>query len=407
MGKATERLSERMTLGVMCENLVDTALSDMRETKCENENDIRTINLFEHFEDVDVLKSRVQNVMTSAESREQVTNRETIHTGGGDVDNSTLKTSSNCNGDDVGHIHRSHTHGYVPDSSHQNSNEDPNTTRSSVQISSSEKAIGDCGDIMVQSKVGNQLSSKIASGIKSGLVMSPITLTQDMPVSVANSNRFSRVLENMPLPLIYIPTTKQLVSGQNCTENDNQNSVSFDETNSSADYGKEFCNGSDTDDLTQNISDISLHSQFSEGTYELADHVKTCRSLDVDMRSNKDPDQLTLHSVDCLIPQPGERMYTDVSSLSSVSTNTDFSVSAASLGEEYTESKSISCETEEGGFSDVNLYSRNSYERTETTSQDRSSLDKGAKPKKGGISSFLSRYIYCVSTGVIEALFIY
>ncbi|XP_041368705.1 TBC1 domain family member 12-like [Gigantopelta aegis] len=401
MGKSTVRLSERMTLGVMCEDLDDTALSEMRETKCENENDIRTINLFEHFEDVDALKSRVQNAMTGTASREQVTDTETINIGDGDQEN-TLKSTSNCNGDEVNHLQCSQTHCDRTDC-----NEDPDRAGTWVQTPLSDRIVSDSGETldtqtMVKYKNGNYSScSKIPSGIKSGLVMSPITLTQDMPVSVANSNRFSRVLENMPLPLIYIPTTKQLVSGQNNADNCNQNCVGLDsgvcidEANGTADCVMGLvCNGSDIDDLTQNISNINFNSTFGNGKCESTKGETTCKSLDVDTRTCKDPDQLTLHSVDCLIPQPGERLYTDVSSLSSVSTNTDFSVSAASLGEEYSEAKSMSYETEEAGFSDINLYSRNSYERTENMSQENSADDKGAKPKKGGISSFLSRNIF-------------
>ncbi len=85
------------------------------------------------------------------------------------------------------------------------------------------------------------------------------------------------------------------------------------------------------------------------------------------------------------------------SSISSISTGTDFSVSAASCGDDFTELKASMPlgDTDEAGFMEVNLHSRNSYERSRNSagSQD-SGIDEkcqGAKPKLRGITGFLAR----------------
>ena len=83
------------------------------------------------------------------------------------------------------------------------------------------------------------------------------------------------------------------------------------------------------------------------------------------------------------------RTFTDASSLSSISTGTDFSVSAASLDE----GEGHCIDTGDGGFMEISLHSRNSYERTKNPSQDSGFEDKSYKPKnKKGLTGFLSRY---------------
>ncbi len=82
------------------------------------------------------------------------------------------------------------------------------------------------------------------------------------------------------------------------------------------------------------------------------------------------------------------------SSISSISTGTDFSISAASYSEDYIEIRSSLPDGDEGGFMEINLHGRNSYERSRTSSQD-SGIDEkqcqGAKPKRRGLSGFFTR----------------
>ena len=81
------------------------------------------------------------------------------------------------------------------------------------------------------------------------------------------------------------------------------------------------------------------------------------------------------------------------SSISSISTGTDFSASATSYSDDYLEMRS-GMEVDDTGFMDVNLHSRNTFERSRNSSQD-SGIDEkqcqGAKPKRRGISSFFAR----------------
>ena len=83
------------------------------------------------------------------------------------------------------------------------------------------------------------------------------------------------------------------------------------------------------------------------------------------------------------------------SSVSSISTSTDFSMSATSCSEDYHDLKGVIMDTDDAGFMEVNLHSRNSFERSRNSSQD-SGIDEkhchqGAKPKRRTISGFFSR----------------
>ena len=112
----------------------------------------------------------------------------------------------------------------------------------------------------------------------------------------------------------------------------------------------------------------------------------------------KDPDQLTCNSFDLdgslHRVQTGDsllRTFNDASSLSSLSTCTDFSVSAVSMGDDASDGTGMCLDTGDGNFIEVNLHSRNSFERSKNNSTDSGIEDQGAKPKRRGISGFLSR----------------
>lgn len=88
------------------------------------------------------------------------------------------------------------------------------------------------------------------------------------------------------------------------------------------------------------------------------------------------------------------------SSISSLSTATDFSVSAASGNDEYCELRGMA--DDESGFMEVNLHSRNSFEKSRNDSQDSGIDDKQltgcAKPKRRGLTGFLARSVIVFST---------
>lgn len=87
------------------------------------------------------------------------------------------------------------------------------------------------------------------------------------------------------------------------------------------------------------------------------------------------------------------------SSISSISTSTDFSISTTSYTDDFIEIRaptlSSPVEERDGAFVDVSLNARNSYERSRNSSMD-SGIDEkqchsGAKPKRRGLSGFFTR----------------
>lgn len=109
---------------------------------------------------------------------------------------------------------------------------------------------------------------------------------------------------------------------------------------------------------------------------------------------------MTLNSIESftsntLFCDPSARLYTDTSSLSSISTGTEFSASAVSLGDDYNaESREAVCDVDDGTFMEVSLHGRNSYEKARNRSLDSGFEDHGAKPKRKGFSGFLTRYVF-------------
>ena len=215
-------------------------------------------------------------------------------------------------------------------------------------------------------------------------------LTDDVSLDIGSGGRFSKVLENISLPLLYIPTTKQLV--KNDTQNDipaplergasslvscdPQIVVHGDPDSTEQSYGA-MCNGmhSANSNLDLSSSDLLPLSQMPKA--HSAQEFQHLSKL-------ADSDRLTLHSVDSYpgfqssADQNPYNLFADNSSLSSVSTGTDFSVSAVSVGDDY----GIECgrdPTDESLFIDVNLNSRNSYDAAQNKS---SSLDSGYGDKK-------------------------
>lgn len=404
MGKPAGPVSERMKLKGMCEEGEDQTLVEMRQTREENDGSVTTINLFDTYEDVDKLKSRVQGMPNelseASDTKEHADDISALdcdlrENGALDMPHNNYDKESDashsisssdtilCSESVDGQNCSQESNSTVLNG---NSVDDSNTPGESTDTSAAQpkSALDQNGHIPSQDQ-----NKKVPKGIMSGLVMSPITLTQDVPVSVgstSNTNRLSRVLESMPLPLLYIPTTKQLVAGQSSSDGNKFGKSQLNDGESDVGNEDSVCNGSREGSV--NGSDVK-----EAGTPDGSDG---SASYGPDSLAVREADQITLHSVDCLLPHVSSgdsvmRGYTDVSSLSSISTGTDFSISAASLGEEYGESKSISLDMEDGGFMDVNLHSRNSYERCRNVSQDSGIEDKGGKSKRKTFSGFLSR----------------
>ena len=197
--------------------------------------------------------------------------------------------------------------------------------------------------------------------IKAGLLMSPVLLTEDVPLDVGSSNRLSSVLENISLPLLYLPTTKQLVNGE-------KKDVQGANPDATSLHNEETCSPGGLH--------IPAHSM----------HLPQSGSAPCELdRYQFDPERVTLNSLESFSSNtygdPTVRLY-DTSSLSSI--GTEFSVSAAT--EESGETRLIVDGGDEGAFTEVNLHGRNTFE---PSSPD---LQNGAKPKKKMLSGLLSRY---------------
>ncbi|KAH9513225.1 hypothetical protein Btru_034411 [Bulinus truncatus] len=206
-------------------------------------------------------------------------------------------------------------------------------------------------------------------------MMAPPKFFDDLPVDVGKSARFSKVLENISLPLLYIPTTRQLVkcNGVPCDHLTTELPiVNTDVKHLSAPDRDYSCNESESASSTQDLSSSELLSPRSP--MHKAHSAQEFHYL-------ADSDRYTLHSVDSYPGfqhnfEPSHYLFADNSSLSSVSTGTDFSVSAVSVGEEFTvDPNNIS---DEALFMDINLHSRNSFDKSGHSS----SLDSGYGDRK-------------------------
>lgn len=248
----------------------------------------------------------------------------------------------------------------------------------------------------------------LATSIQSGLLISPSSLTQDIPVEMGSDNkRMSTVLESLDLHLVYIPSTHQLVATKAQVPGIATENVCLDKpefTCTSKNDNGTFKQDTGYDDKSDsNLStptkmattdSSSLHSVSILSPTTLDDSSSICET-DCLIKI-QEPDQLTCDSseFECNFPRNSTndsllRTFTDASSLSSLSTGTDFSVSAASLDDGET---GMCIDTGDGGFMEINLHSRNSYERAKNPSQDSGFEDRSVKPKRKGLSAFISRY---------------
>ena len=224
--------------------------------------------------------------------------------------------------------------------------------------------------------------------VDAGLIISPIRLTEDIPISInGDEAKFSSVTSNIQHKLVYIPTTRQLVADKTNTTNTPETVVNsqISDTNSLKSSTETILNESDGGKLSIQVNDTSSLGGESDSLLFLS------------LNKNNDHDQLSLNNSETDITRinTGDsllRTFNDTTSLSSLSTCTDFSVSAASI-DEGCDGTGLCIDTGDGEFMEISLHSRNSFERKKNPSQDSGFEDRGSKSKKKGLSDFLTRYI--------------
>jgi len=377
----------------MCEDLSFTSYSSVRSA--ESEDTMRFVDSQNNV-DVGVLKSRLKETSLNRESHSLISNTE----------NGSEKTDNGYEQDQV-------SISSFDGCSSKNLEED-DVTSDHDSSNQKEDAVSDSecdikkenGAAAHHNKCYSEPDNYNPSRLRSGLLITPITLTQDIPVDIGGSNnRLSTVLEKIQQPLVYIPTTRQLVARKN--NSGSETSRSNSESGSQGNPGAELSSGvtepislsehdSNQSTSTETILNIDDNDFNSDSVKQNILETSSLGETDSLLRL-KEPDQLTCSSFE-LEPglhrvQTGDsllRTFNDASSLSSLSTCTDFSVSAASIGDDG-EGTGLCIDTGDGGFMEINLHSRNSFERCKTCSQDSGIDDKGAKPKRRGISGFLSR----------------
>jgi hypothetical protein len=218
---------------------------------------------------------------------------------------------------------------------------------------------------------------------------------QELTLCVNPSNsRLSKVLEN--IPLIYIPHTKQLLAASQAYQIPAKESRPGAKGVDAVSLNQDLDPGGRLDYAGSMSADPSSQSGMSGITDP--EFANTLTDLDTIDRLEGPRD--TLHRTNT----SGSLSRTDASSfssISSISTGTDFSISAASIGDEFLDmkAKTLVIDSDEAGFMDVNLHARNTYEKSHShTSSLDSGIDEkiaqgiqGAKSKRRGLTSFLSR----------------
>lgn len=250
-------------------------------------------------------------------------------------------------------------------------------------MNSFESKSDDCDD---ERKIVPQLKA-----VNSGLIISPIRLTEDIPINIGeDETKFSSVISNMQQKLLYIPKTKQLVAekinGAN-TLHINDNTEFFNDTDSHKSSSTEtILNEEDGPKFSLQVNDTSSLGGENDSLLYLS--VNKIKDQDQLSLNNSENDLPRNHTGDSLL-----RTFNDTTSLSSLSTCTDFSISAASF-DEGCDGTGLCIDTGDGEFMEINLHSRNSFERKKNPSQDSGFEDRGSKSKKKGLSEFLARNLF-------------
>lgn len=390
MGKGCRKhclYSERMRQTGMSEDTDSKTLLGMQQSS--SNDTVSTVSFFGSFEDVEILKTQVQRLALKG-SDDVVTDADWGKNASSTTNNCERESTLSLSSDDTLNCDECRSTGHDSNETFlavDSENQEPTHQSLNSPPTLNNNHVSDL------SKAQSQIRS-----IKAGLLMSPVLLTEDVTVDVGASNRFSSVLENISLPLLYLPTTKQIVNGEKSAGyGDHSSCTSHSHTITAERYGKDInqsphvyqsnCNGSE---MLSSFRTLVVDASSSGNMLHI---VSSSNDFD---RLRSDPERVTLNSIESftsnnLSGDPTTRLCTDTSSLSSISTGTDFSVSALSLGDDFSESKHMMGDMEDGAFVDVNLHGRNSYETNRNSSLDSGFEDRGAKPKKKGFSGFLPR----------------
>ena len=381
-----------------------------------NEEEILTVNIFNNNEDVDSLKARLKEI-----SANDVDNNE--------EDKSSLlfvSKDTECNGSSNLYNNEGDTQ-YISDNSAEQTDSlclSTETLIDSADSTSRHLWKDQNVDSGLKSEVkkprqlfeshsdsvishSNNVVTMSTTKVTSGLLISPTSLTQDVHVTMKDEKqRMSAVLDSLDLHLVYIPTTQQLVATKKTDVQIATSDSSEFSKNGKTDDSETDSSGYksiDTNDVRMqrsNSSPVKMYDSSSVHSIQFLspgnlDDTASVNETECLIRI-RDPDGNSCDNSDfvCNFPRTSTndsllRTFTDASSLSSLSTGTDFSVSAASLDDGVGTGHCI--DTGDGGFMEINLHSRNSFERGKNPSQDSGFEDKHVKPKRKGISGFLSR----------------
>lgn len=357
--------SRRMRLTGMSEETGTEPLPGLQQDPTSDS--IPTVPLIDRFENVETLKCRVQKLALRNDGGGGEWETDNAYPASASTSGSERESTLSLSSDDTLNCDDCKSDSNDTSLTHEGDNTEhaPSSLKDSLGLAHHERTNSD-------------------TSIKAGLLMSPVLLTEDVPVDVGASNRLSSVLENISLPLLYLPNTRQIVNGDK-TAGNVSTSAEACSLHGDANSGSDGVpvNGLESNSLQLQAAGGETHSgsMFHTGS----------SSSDLD-RLRAEPDRVTLNSMESftsntMFCDPTARLY-DTSSLSGISTGTDFSVSAVSLDGE---SRLVMCDGDEGTFMEVNLHGRNSFEPNRNSSLDSGFEDRGAKPKKRGFSGFLSR----------------
>lgn len=392
---------KRMRLG-MCDDLNTSTLSGVSLVQCDTA-DILTVNVFgDQEESIDTIKSRIKNGALMINDHESEHN---------------FKNSNGIGTSDT--FCQLSAHSDMPEAIRSTS---ISRRTEEASITQNPDLIRGINKISLDEDTGNGEVEHPSPGKKpdlqnseeSPLSLKICNLTQDVSVNIElENNRLSSVLENIGLPLLYIPTTKQLVTGKIPDTNkpiDQEPKDSPTSVNSSGisteREGSDHLQSCDSENTSLSENFISGYRSNVVFDLDLDNDIAVQNNSEISgldetdlLMKVTDYDQLTCNSFefDTGVPRTNTcdslmRTFTDASSLSSISTGTDFSVSAISLGDDGAEGAGLCIDTGDVGFMEINLHSRNSFERTKNPSQDSGIEDRENKSKRKGLTNFFSRY---------------
>lgn len=392
----------------MCENY-DEAMPGVLNN-LDDDGEIITINIFNNNENVDELKSRLKEMVVqdgtpvcdgelnssfTSDTRSDVEDSHCQHSDYHNAKNDAQKFKSEQS--DLLCLSTETLIDNVDSSDHDTKSDSEHGHRPRHLSGSESKSY---------SSHSNNMVTGSSTKVTSGLLISPSSLTQDVHVTMSeDKQRMSAVLDSLDLHLVYIPTTQQLVASkktESVNGTDHKNGKSDESETDSSGYMSAKSNS-----LQRQASDSPLKMATTDSSSVHSIQLLSPGTLD---------DNSSVNETDCLIriTEPHDshcdssdylcnfprintndsllRTFTDASSLSSLSTGTDFSVSAASLDDG--EGTGHCIDTGDGAFMEISLHSKNTFERGKNPSQDSGFEDKSVKPKRKGFAGLLSRFVH-------------